>query len=65
MTERISACVQGQRWYCPSYNPRTIALVPYSFKDVSVGAQVASNSARPYLLFFRQACPATSAITSG
>lgn len=30
-------------------------MVPYSFKDVSVGAQVAGNPARPYLLFFRQA----------
>ena len=30
-------------------------MMPYSFKDVSVGAQVASNPARPYLLFFRQA----------
>ena len=29
--------------------------MPYSFKDVSVGAQVAGNPARPYLLFFRQA----------
>ena len=29
--------------------------MPYSFKDVSVGARVASNPARPYLLFFRRA----------
>ena len=47
--------LQGQRWFCPSFNPRTMAMVPYSFKDVSVGAQVAGNPARPYLLFFRQA----------
>lgn len=50
----LYSLLQGQRWSCPSYNPRTTALVPYSFKDVSLGAQVASSHARPYLLFFRQ-----------
>ena len=46
---------QGQRWMCASYNPRSTLIVPYSFKDVSVGQQVAEHGDRPKLLFFRQA----------
>ena len=41
---------QGQRWLCASYNPRSTAIIPYSFKDEAVGVQ---GPNRPKLLFFR------------
>jgi hypothetical protein len=45
----------GQRWLCASYNPRSTLIVPYSFKDVTIGQQVAQNADRPKLVFFRWA----------
>ncbi len=44
---------QGQRWMCSSYNPRSTLVVPYSFKDVGLGPQVAESAERPTLVFFR------------